>query len=376
MGGMGIFVSLLVVAGLVFYVVREWPAGAGGEARKRYDATVARLTPLSPLLIGLVWIAYGCMHIASRDAVALDEIPTVTGHDELARKAVFAASGGLEIVLGLATIGTRWRKAALLAELWLLLAMTPFVVYLLVDAQAMRVLLGDLLPLGWLRLVVVFHNMLLLVWIRSTYAEACKTVPGTSDIATPPAVITAPPVAPRTLSRRISPVTIVACVLLAANVAGFGAIAASPWHAAVLDLWAMGCLACGGLLGFLFGVPRWVRPTNRPTERYVPNANIEKLSDWLTKTIVGVGLVELHGLGAAINTWSHQVADGLAVRTGRSATLDEARAFAAALIVYFAAAGIIESFLLTRMFLTRVWQHEEEEAAEEKLGSRPPASPS
>ena len=357
---MGIFVSLLVVAGLVFYVVREWPAAAGGKGRKLYDDSVAWLSPLSPLLIGLVWMAYGSMHIASRDVVALDEIPTVTGHDELARKALFAASGGLEIVLGLATIGTRWRKAALLAEQWLLLAMTPFVVYLLVDERAMRVLLGDLLPLGWLRLVLVFHNMLLLVWIRSTYAEACKPVAGAPEDARSPPAVSAPPRAPKTPSRRLSPVTTVASVLLAANIAGFGAIAAAPWHAAVLDLWAMGCLACGGLLGFLFGVPKRVRSTNGPMDRYVPNANIEKLSDWLTKIIVGVGLVELHGLGAALRTLSRQVADGLAVRTDRSATLDEARAFAAALIVYFAAAGVIEGFLLTRMFLTRAWRDDEE----------------
>ena len=91
-------------------------------------------------------------------------------------------------------------------------------------------------------------------------------------------------------------------------------------------------------------------------ERYVPNANIEKVSDWLTKIVVGVGLVELHELGPTIVRMSDAFAAGVVPRPGMTGTPEEARAFASAMIVYFFAAGIIQGFLLTRMFLTRAWQ--------------------
>jgi hypothetical protein len=63
-------------------------------------------------------------------------------------------------------------------------------------------------------------------------------------------------------------------------------------------------LMVGALLGFLFGVPRTLqgeRPPDvleepgeggRPAE-YRVNTNLEQISDWLTKILVGVGLVQL-----------------------------------------------------------------------------------
>jgi hypothetical protein len=39
---------------------------------------------------------------------------------------------------------------------------------------------------------------------------------------------------------------------------------------------------------------------DRHNELYKPNTNIEKLSDWLTKIVVGVGLVTFHELGPTI----------------------------------------------------------------------------
>jgi hypothetical protein len=49
------------------------------------------------------------------------------------------------------------------------------------------------------------------------------------------------------------------------------------------ELWALGSLATGALVGFLFGVPRWTAPKDKKASsapaRYLPNTNIEKLSD-------------------------------------------------------------------------------------------------
>jgi hypothetical protein len=51
----------------------------------------------------------------------------------------------------------------------------------------------------------------------------------------------------------------------------------------------------GGLVGFLFGIPRTVQGSTPPTgdTQYQGNTNLEQVSDWLTKIIVGVSLVEI-----------------------------------------------------------------------------------
>ncbi len=51
----------------------------------------------------------------------------------------------------------------------------------------------------------------------------------------------------------------------------------------------------GGIVGFLFGIPRTIQGTAAPAEgtQYQRYTNLEQVSDWLTKIIVGVGLVQL-----------------------------------------------------------------------------------
>jgi hypothetical protein len=51
----------------------------------------------------------------------------------------------------------------------------------------------------------------------------------------------------------------------------------------------------GGLVGFLFGIPRTVQGSTPSADitQYVVNTNLEQVSDWLTKIIVGVSLVEI-----------------------------------------------------------------------------------
>jgi hypothetical protein len=149
--------------------------------------------------------------------------------------------------------------------------------------------------------------------------------------------------------------------MLTANVAGFVAVSAGPWQVGLPYLWAMGCLASGALVGFIFGVPRWIQPAGAVERaRYEPNTNIEQLSDWLTKILVGVGLVQLHQLGNGVARVAEVFARGATPRPGRSASLDEAQAFASGIVVYFVVAGIIQGFLITRMFLTRAWQQDQQ----------------
>jgi hypothetical protein len=79
-------------------------------------------------------------------------------------------------------------------------------------------------------------------------------------------------------------------------------------------LGALGLLAAtgmivGGFAGFLFGVPRSLsstsaalatQATSGQSARVMANTNLEQISDWLTKVLVGVGLTQLQSLPDAV----------------------------------------------------------------------------
>jgi len=66
------------------------------------------------------------------------------------------------------------------------------------------------------------------------------------------------------------------------------------------------------------------------------------VSDWLTKILVGVGLVNFQSIGRFV--------DGLA--TQLSQDIGRTHAYALGLIIYFWAVGVIQGYVLTRIFLT------------------------
>jgi uncharacterized protein YneF (UPF0154 family) len=161
--------------------------------------------------------------------------------------------------------------------------------------------------------------------------------------------------APKRPTERRSGSFVVAFVMLSANIAGFLVVFVSPWDQTTARLWAMMCLAVGATGGFLFGVPRVNSGLRRTGLR--PNSNIEAISDWLTKIIVGVGLVEFRKIGRFLDTISTQLGQSLA-RYPRAEIQSDATVFAKALIVYFILAGAIQGYLLTRLYLTEQFQEE------------------
>ncbi|GAB2588838.1 hypothetical protein [Kribbella endophytica] len=60
--------------------------------------------------------------------------------------------------------------------------------------------------------------------------------------------------------------------------------------------------AFGGVLGFLFGIPKTLQSQQLDGQRvrYLANTNLEEISDWLTKIIVGVGLIQIATLPSAL----------------------------------------------------------------------------
>lgn len=129
----------------------------------------------------------------------------------------------------------------------------------------------------------------------------------------------------------------------------------------VAILWAFACIACGGVIGFLFGVPRVVPiesdksvvvneagNSNQNSHRLSINTNIEQISDWLTKIIVGLGLVNL----GKLPDYLHSAASSLSKAIGSYG--NGPHAFASALIIYFLLVGFIAGYLLTRLYISRL----------------------
>jgi tetratricopeptide (TPR) repeat protein len=79
-------------------------------------------------------------------------------------------------------------------------------------------------------------------------------------------------------------------------------------------------------------------------QKVAPNTNLEQISDWLTKILVGVGLVELGRIGPGISN----LAEGLAPSLGDAET---GYPVAITIMVSFTIAGFIGSYLFTRLRL-------------------------
>lgn len=127
-------------------------------------------------------------------------------------------------------------------------------------------------------------------------------------------------------------------------------------------LWAVACLACGAIIGFLFGIPRFLQgeqttplsqmPPNTPSNGspkssgYIPNTNLEQISDWLTKILVGLGLIHLQKFPGYLNQWSQFIAYSLGRPDGKFV--------AGAIILYFSIIGFLGCYLITRLFIAGV----------------------
>ncbi len=144
-------------------------------------------------------------------------------------------------------------------------------------------------------------------------------------------------------------------VIMLIGVLGILAYAAHSWSAThpFLTIIGIGMLVAGaavlggGLLGFLFGIPRADLREEEGEGKgvvYRANTNLEQISDWLTKILVGVGLTQLTSIPDRLQQIANYIASGL----GGS---DSSRIFAMAVMVYFVVCGFLFGYLWTRLFL-------------------------
>jgi hypothetical protein len=106
--------------------------------------------------------------------------------------------------------------------------------------------------------------------------------------------------------------------------------------------------AVGSLFGFLFGIPKTLQEQkdagdqskSEPGALQATNTNLEQISDWLTKILVGVGLTQLYQLREELGA----LGSYFAIASSPAITL--------AMILNFSIAGFVTGYLLTRLFLT------------------------
>lgn len=129
-------------------------------------------------------------------------------------------------------------------------------------------------------------------------------------------------------------------------------------------LWGSGWFAAAFVFGFLFGIPKVLqtipkaggqnsKSTNdeaentKTEERPYPlkvNTNLEEISDWLTKILVGATLTQLIKVPRLVTSAASYMAKGI----GGS----DYETIAAATLLYFASIGFFSGYVLTRMFFS------------------------
>ncbi|MGA5422650.1 TPR end-of-group domain-containing protein [Streptomyces lavendulocolor] len=157
-----------------------------------------------------------------------------------------------------------------------------------------------------------------------------------------------------------------------------------PWVTAwaVLGVTAItgaAAFAVGLLLGFLFGLPRTVEDFDSVSTRkegvhatmagmaesespwpvYRSNTNLEQISDWLTKILVGVGLIQLVRVPSgvqALGDWLRPALGGVG----------SSEIFAVGIVLYNTVAGFLIGYLLTRLRMAQALSSAEAAIRQEK----------
>ena len=119
---------------------------------------------------------------------------------------------------------------------------------------------------------------------------------------------------------------------------------------AVAILIGIAAACAGGFLGFLFGLPK---PSSQPgsqtpinnTSRWQASTNLNEIADWLTKIIVGVGLVEIKTITNRAETFSKYVGDQLFNGLVGAGLILPAIMLAGLIL------GFVSAYLFTQLFL-------------------------
>ena len=124
----------------------------------------------------------------------------------------------------------------------------------------------------------------------------------------------------------------------------------SHWsYVAVGMLTALAALLVGFFAGFLIGVPKVVSSGQLRLESraFSPSSNLAEISDWLTKLLLGAGLVSLSRLGGPIGRLIDGVAGGLHGATSDPAIIQAAKVTAGTVMIAFTVLGLLVGYIVT-----------------------------
>lgn len=136
---------------------------------------------------------------------------------------------------------------------------------------------------------------------------------------------------------------------------------------ATLFMVAASSYTIGNILGFLFGIPKTIQSEKNPSTAdnidYQVNTSLEQISDWLTKMIVGAGLVELKDIKTSLVSISARIASD--INNGQSQSIIIAS------IICFMILGFFVTYLSTRLYIANALAEAnvelQEDAEENKL---------
>ena len=141
----------------------------------------------------------------------------------------------------------------------------------------------------------------------------------------------------------------------------------------VVVIWAIAYFFLGGLFGCVLGVPKGVSkpqieaPKNPPilvsnqpqaieqTSQLIPtakitynkqNTNLTDISDWLTKIIIGAGLVQLNKIPGFVMKVAGRMAQGIHL-----AAIGSSQMLCAGIIIYYTCFGLIAGYFVMRSIL-------------------------
>lgn len=188
--------------------------------------------------------------------------------------------------------------------------------------------------------------------------------------------------------RRLDDLKKTAWALLCATIVGLAFVAlrycvvlvTNGWRSAtgtvfIALMWALAWFVAGFLFGFLFGIPKV--PQNGKTDAHpgestdenapqeVPyqlrvNTNLEEISDWLTKMLVGATLTQLVKVPSKINDAARFMAEGAGGIGSQT--------FAASILVYFSSLGFFAGYVLTRMFFAGAFVRSDSQLSVRDIG--------
>jgi len=167
--------------------------------------------------------------------------------------------------------------------------------------------------------------------------------------------------------------SVVAVVLLAASVY------CRTWNAVMTAvIWMLACFILGTFVGFLFGIPKILQSQassgdsdkngeNARSYKQLVNTNLTEISDWLTKIIVGLGLVKLTKIPPYIKDLATTLGSGIS--EPQPSASSSGIAFAYGIIVCGFTVGFLFGYLATRLYLAPEFRKAEQDDVKALLGA-------